>query len=79
MDFCKYKNMFGKPNEGVHSYRIFNIAIVDVLLTIILGFIISLLTNYKLIYVLILLFLLGIFMHRLFCVQTTIDKKLFNN
>ena len=79
MDFCKYKNMFGKPNEGVHSYRIFNIAIVDVLLTIILGFIISLLTNYKLIYVLIFLFLLGIFMHRLFCVQTTIDKILFNN
>jgi len=79
MDFCKYKNMFGKPNEGVHSYRIFNIAIVDVLLTIILGFIISLLTNYKLIYVLIFLFLLGIFMHRLFCVRTTIDKILFNN
>lgn len=79
MYFCKYKNMFGKPNEGAHSYRIFNIAIVDVLLTIILAIIISALMNYRVIYVLIFLFLLGIFTHRLFCVRTTIDKLLFNN
>ena len=37
---CQYKNIFGKVNEGIHSYRIFNIAIVDVLLTILLSFII---------------------------------------
>jgi hypothetical protein len=30
---CKYKNMFGIPNKGLHSYRIFNIAIVDLTLT----------------------------------------------
>ena len=23
VDLCKYKNIFGKPNEGFHSYRIF--------------------------------------------------------
>ena len=34
LEFCKYKDLFGKPGEGVHSYRIFNIAIVDVILTI---------------------------------------------
>jgi hypothetical protein len=27
--FCKYKNIFGEEGKGVHSYRIFNIAIVD--------------------------------------------------
>ena len=31
---CKYKDVLGKPKQGLHKYRIFNIAIVDVLLTI---------------------------------------------
>ena len=29
--FCKYKNIFGKVDKGIHAYRICNIAIVDVL------------------------------------------------
>jgi hypothetical protein len=39
---CQYKNIFGEVNKGVHSYRIFNIAIVDVLLTIIGAYVIYL-------------------------------------
>ena len=35
--FCKYKDIFGKPKTGLHSYRIFNIAVVDFLLTILLA------------------------------------------
>jgi hypothetical protein len=35
---CKYKDMFGKPNTGVHKYRLFNIAVVDVLATIAVAF-----------------------------------------
>jgi hypothetical protein len=38
MDLCKYKNILGVPGQGPHSYRIFNIAIVDVILTIILAY-----------------------------------------
>ena len=30
--YCKYKDIFGKVGSGIHSYRIANIAIVDVLL-----------------------------------------------
>ena len=41
MDLCKYKNILGVPGNGVHSYRIFNIAIVDVILTVIVAYIIS--------------------------------------
>ena len=41
MSLCKYKDIFGKPNEGPHSYRFLNIAIVDTVLTIILGYFIS--------------------------------------
>ena len=77
---CKYKDALGIPNKGIHKYRIFNIAIVDVLLTILLAAFISwyfTLSFYKFLVVLLLLFLTGIFMHRLFCVKTTIDKLLF--
>jgi hypothetical protein len=76
---CKYKNIFGKVGKGVHSYRIFNIAIVDVILTFLLAFIIQLLLpKYNYYHILILLFILGIILHRMFCVKTTIDKLLFN-
>jgi len=76
--FCKYKNIFGEIGKGVHAYRVFNIAIVDVISTIIVAFIIYLfLPKYNFIHILLFLFLLGIVLHRLFCVRTTIDKLLF--
>lgn len=74
---CQYKDILGKPNNGVHKYRIFNIAIADVILTIILAIIIAYILNINFFITLIILFLLGILLHRLFCVRTTIDKALF--
>jgi hypothetical protein len=77
---CQYKDMFGKVGQGIHSYRIFNIAIVDVLLTILGAFIIHLfLPKYNYFLILLLLFILGIILHRLFCVRTPIDKFLFKS
>jgi hypothetical protein len=76
---CKYKDVLGKVGQGVHSFRIFNIAIVDVILTILAAFIIHLfIPKYKFIYILLFLFIFGIFLHRFFCVKSTIDKLLFN-
>lgn len=77
MDLCKYKNILGVPGQGPHSYRIFNIAIVDVVLTIIVAYIISYIYNISFVKTSITLFILGILLHRLFCVRTTIDKLLF--
>lgn len=77
MNLCKYKDMFGKPGEGAHSYRIFNIAIVDVVALLVVAYIISHFTKYKLMHVIFVLFIVGIIAHRLFCVRTTIDKILF--
>ena len=75
---CKYKKIFGEPNTGVHSYRIFNIAIIDVIFTIFSAYLINLfLPKYTFFNILITLFLLGIFLHHIFCVRTTIDKLLF--
>ena len=75
---CKYKNILGEPGKGAHKYRIFNIAIVDVLLTIITAFIIHLFNpNFNFLIILSILFIIGIILHRIFCVRTTIDKLLF--
>jgi hypothetical protein len=78
MNLCKYKNILGVPGQGPHSYRIFNIAIVDVLLTLILAYIISYIYKISFVKTSITLFILGILLHRVFCVRTTIDKLLFN-
>jgi len=79
MSLCKYKNIFGKPSKGVHSYKIFGISMFDVFLTIIAALIISYLFKVSFFYTSIILFILGIILHRLFCVRTTIDKLLFTN
>lgn len=77
MNLCKYKNIFGEPGTGAHSYRLFGVAIVDVVLTIIAAYIVSYYFKFSFIYVLLIFFAAGIILHRLFCVRTTIDKLLF--
>ncbi len=88
MSLCRYSKSLGTPKEGIHSYRIFNIAIVDVFFTVLLALLITYVYTYLYIrqssryntrirvfvFVLICLFLLGIVLHRLFCVKTTIDR-----
>ena len=74
---CKYKHIFGKPGEGAHAYRIFDIAIIDVISTIIAGLFLAWITKISVYYVIPGCFLLGIVAHRLFCVRTTVDKMLF--
>ena len=78
MFFCKYKNIFGEVGKGIHSLRLFNIAIVDVVLTIIGACIIHFfIPKYSFYNIILGLFVLGIIFHRIFCVRTTIDKILF--
>jgi len=58
---CQYKNILGNVGKGIHSYRLFNIAIMDVIFTILLALVIRLLIpKYKFVCILILLFLLGL-------------------
>jgi fatty acid desaturase len=74
---CQYKNYFGKPGEGVHSYRIADIAVVDVGFTILVAWLLSYLFEWNFLWCLLGFFILGILMHRLFCVRTKIDTILF--
>jgi hypothetical protein len=77
IDLCKYKDVFGRPREGVHAYRIFDIAVVDVVSTIVVAFLIARVFGFVFWKSLVVLFILGIILHRLFCVRTTVDKLVF--
>ena len=75
---CKYKDIFGPLRKGIHSYRIFNIAIIDILLTILGAYLINNFFPKINFYIsLLILFIIGIILHRIFCVRTTIDQILF--
>jgi len=74
---CPYSEVLGKVGEGVHSVRIFDVAVIDVLFTILAAYILQKVFGGMLLGWLVLLFLLGIVLHRLFCVRTTVDKLLF--
>ena len=82
MDLCKLKYKWFppsvySPNVGIHKYKIFGIAIVDLVLTIIAAFILAKVFKFKFLYTFIFLFILGIIVHRAFCIPTSIDKFLF--
>ncbi len=78
MSLCQYKDILGKPGEGAHSYRIANFAIVDVLLTVIGALVLSKVFKWNFLKTLIILFILGIIMHKIFCVKTTINNLIFD-
>jgi len=77
MFFCQYKDIFGAPKTGIHSHRMFNLAVWDIVLTIIVACMFYARYRTNLLFTIIGFFVFGIVMHRLFCVRTTIDKLLF--
>jgi hypothetical protein len=81
MSLCKYSKIFGEPKKGLHSYRIANIAIVDLGLTAGAAFLLNkyVFKNTSAILIFIGLMVIAIIAHRMFCVRTTIDKLLFKD
>ena len=79
---CPFKNIFGKPKEGAHKFRIFDIAIIDVIGTLLLAFLFYKLLKYTsindFILIFLLLIILSIFIHKFFCVSTTLTDKIFS-
>ncbi len=75
-DLCQYKDSLGKSGKGIHSYRLFGVAIMDVIMTFIGALLLSYIFKWSFMYTTIGLFVLGIILHRVFCVRTTLDKLL---
>jgi len=74
---CQYKDIFGEVGKGIHSYRVFGIAYMDAIFTIIGALFLYWIMKWNYIYTIIGAFILGIILHHLFCVRTTVDKYLF--
>ena len=78
MSLCKYKDIFGKVGEGAHSVRFFNFAVVDTLLTFVAAYIINLYLKSNVYLIFFILLIASIFIHRIFCVETTLTKMFFS-
>ena len=74
---CKYAKALGRPHEGFHAPRFYGVAVLDVVGTIGLAWILQVITEWTFSVCLVIMFLFGIVCHRLFCVKTTIDIALF--
>lgn len=74
---CKYKDIAGHPNEGVHRHKVFGIAVVDLFMTMVCAAAIARYFAVSFITIFTALMVLAIVMHRLFCVNTTINKAIF--
>jgi len=74
---CQYKDILGEPRKGIHEIRLFDFAIVDIILTFILAYGLTLLTGYDYWIMLLFSFLLAIILHWLFCVDTRLNVMLF--
>jgi hypothetical protein len=79
MSLCKHKDIFGEPREGSHELRdpVFDTALVDTGITLIVCYAISKYYNYSFMVVFFILMIIAIIAHRSFCVRTTVDKFLF--
>ena len=70
IDLTQYKDIFGKPGEGIH----FHVAIVDILLTIGLGYLLGKVFKRSPWGFILLLFVLGEFLHYIFGVNSAFWK-----
>jgi len=74
--FSKYSDIFGKPNAGVHQYRILDTAIFDYIGTIAIAMLITYFSGIPLVITTISAFIIGIILHILFGVSTNAVKYL---
>ena len=74
--FCQYRDALGKPNQGVHKHYL-GIAVFDLVATIILGYLIWKFTGVNPWVLAVVIAIITVLVHRLFCVNTTVNKAIF--
>jgi hypothetical protein len=72
MDLTKYKNILGRPRKGFHKARFFGLARNDILGTMVVAFLISHSSFSKFLATFLLLFIIGIYLHWIFGVDTAL-------
>lgn len=71
---CKYKDILGKPGEGVHKKRVCGLAAFDIFGTMLVSLLIYLKWGGNIIIILLLLFVIGEALHLAFCVDTPVTR-----
>jgi hypothetical protein len=79
---CPYRHVFGKEREGFHAYRVFDVAIVDLAMTIGAAIAIGKWMGYgtytqSMLLCILGTLLIGVIAHRVFCVDTKFGVLLF--
>lgn len=77
VNLCKHKNIFGKVGEGAHKLHLGGVAIVDFMLTVLGAFIFYYISGVPMNITLIVLLVLAIILHKVFCVNTSSNLFLF--
>jgi len=76
-DFSKSLNKaFGAPREGVHKQRFLGMAAFDIITSLLGAILISWAFNVRFLYAAAGVFLSGIVLHWMFCVDTTLNRVL---
>ena len=77
---CHYSKLFGEAGSttGMRKSRVFGIAVLDVTVTLACAVLIAWVFKFPYIQTIVAIFILGIFVHRLFCVRTAVDKMIFS-
>ncbi len=78
MALSQYKDIFGKPGEGVHAERLFGLAFWDVFMTFILILVISYFGNISFVKTTVVTFTIATFIHMIFGVDTALVKMIKN-
>jgi hypothetical protein len=74
---CQYRDALGEPGKGVHAVRVGGIAVVDLLLTLLLGAALTHVYGWRVEFTWLGLLVLGVLVHRLFCVNSTVNQWIF--
>ena len=69
--------MFGRPGEGAHALRVGGVAAVDLGLTLAASWLVAATMRVPFWKVALCMLVLGILVHRIFCVNTALNVALF--
>lgn len=70
---CSYQNSLGVPGQGFHRH-LGGVAVADVIATFLSAWLITRYTGWNIVYTTIGFFILGILLHHIFCVKTTVAQ-----
>jgi hypothetical protein len=75
---CRFRHTLQAPGTGVHSVRFLGVAFVDLAITLMAALLLARASGLSPWLLFGLLLVLGVLVHRLFCVDTALNKRIFS-